>query len=262
VALNADRLPKDADGDFFRALMKRWPQGLWVVTPEGKTLAFDYHTPDAAMNYQQNQQKWRDGTLAMVQEAMKAAGELKPREVRAFNPFPDRGLGLTQAGGVRLAVSVIGLRNGKQDGAPAVDSAILSKEEWSQFAPPMGQNEWTLPASAMKKWAVALSPLTDSIYVPRSQDMIQADAQAKVIREENGYTVIRLNGKWESKHLRDGNEKYPIRASATGDGVAVYNSQKREMESVLFVLKGTYQNGTTTTATALIVEWQKEKDRE
>ena len=60
VALNTDRLPKGEDGDYFRELMKRWPQGLWVVTPDGKTLAFHYHKPDPQKNYAQNQKAWID----------------------------------------------------------------------------------------------------------------------------------------------------------------------------------------------------------
>lgn len=262
VALNTDRLPKDADGQFFRELMKRWPQGLWVVTPDGKTLSFDYHKPDSKLNYKQNQEKWLTGTQTMLAEGVKAAGELKPRNVRAVNPFPDRGLGLTKDGGARLAATVIGLRNGKQDGSPAVDSAILTKEEWAAFAPPGGKTEWTLPEAAMKKFAVALAPVTDSIYVPMAKDVTRAEVSAKVFREENGVAVIRLTGKWESKHNRDGNAKFPIAASATGDGIAMYDTAKKEMAAVLFVLKGTYTNGAATTLTAAVVEWQVEKKEE
>ena len=259
VALNTDRLPKDADGTFFRDLMKKWPQGLWVVTPDGKTLSFDYHKPDAKKNYAENQQLWLDGTKAMLEEGVKAAGDLKPRNVRAVNPFPDRGLGKTKDGGARLAATVIGVRNGKQDGAPAVDSATLTKDEWAAFIPPDGKKEWTLPEAAMKKFAVALSPLTDSIYVPQAKDVKTAEVTASVVREADGVAVLKLKGTWESKHNRDGNEKFPISATATGDGIAVYDTKKKEMTAVLFVLKGSYKNGTAVTPTAAVVEWQAEK---
>jgi hypothetical protein len=259
VALNTDRLPKDDDGRFYRDLMKRWPQGLWVVTPDGKTLAFDYHNPDSKLNYQQNQQKWLDGTRTLLDTAIKEAGDLKPRNVRAVNPFPDRGFGLTKEGGVRLAATVIGLRNGKQDGAPAVDSATLTKDEWAAFAPIPGKTEWVLPESAMKKFAVALAPITDSIYVPQAKDVSRAEVSAKLLREADGVAVTKFTGTWESRHLRDGNAKFPISATATGDGIAVYDTAKKEMTSVLFVLKGTYKNGAVTTPTAAVVEWQIEK---
>jgi hypothetical protein len=262
VALNTDRLPKDADGDFFRALMKKWPQGLWVVTPEGKTLAFDYHTPDGDKNYKENQTKWLDGTLKLLEDGKAAAGELKAREKRTVNPFPDRGLGQTKDGGVRLAATVVGLRNGKQDGAPAVDSATLTKQEWAAFTPPEKETEWTLPDAAMKKLAVALAPVTDSIYVPRAKDVTAAEVTAKVVRTDGDLTVIKLTGKWESKHLRDGLEKFPITATATGTGVAVFDTKKKEVTSVLLVLTGTYKSGGVTTPTAAVVEWQAENPPE
>ena len=263
VALNTDRLPKDADGDFFRELMKRWPQGLWIVTPEGKTLAFHYHKPDPKKNYAQNQKAWSDDTVTMLEEGVKASGELKPRNARAVNPFPDRGLGLTKEGGARLAATVIGMnRTGKQEGAPAVDSATLTKEEWAAFAPPKDKEEWTLPESAAKKFAVALAPVTDSIFVPQARDVTTADLTAKILRTDDEVIVVRFTGKWESKHFRDGDPKFPITASATGTGIGVFDRKKKELQSVLFVLGGSYKNGTVATPTAAVVEWQAEKPKE
>ncbi len=263
VALNTDRLPKDADGDFYRDLMKRWPQGLWVVTPDGKTLAFHYHKPDPKKNNAQNQQAWIDGTIAMLEDGVKATGELKPRNARAVNPFPDRGLGLTKEGGARFAATVVGVnRGGKQEGAPAVDSLTLTKAEWAEFAPPKGKAEWAIPESAAKKFAVALAPVTDSIFVPQAKDITAVEVSAKVIREDDGIAVIRFAGKWESKHFRDGDPKFPISATASGTGIAVFDRKKKELRSVLFVLSGSYRNGAVVTPTAAVVEWQAEKPKE
>ena len=263
VALNTDRLPKDADGDVFRDLMKRWPQGLWIVTPEGKTLAFHYHKPDPKKNYAENQKGWVDGTAKMLDEGITAAGELKPRNVRAVNPFPDRGLGVTKTGGVRLAVSVIGLnRGGKQEGAPAVDSATLSKQDWAAFAPPKGQEEWPIPESAAKAFAVALAPVTDSIRVPQARDVTVAELSAKILRTDTAVSVIRFTGKWESKHFRDNDPKFPITTSASGPGIAVYDLKKKELTSIVFVLTGSYKNGAVVAPTASVVEWQIEKPKD
>ena len=55
VALNADRLPKSDDGDFFRTLKKQWPQGLWAVTPDGRVLGFHYHRPKPGESYAEGQ---------------------------------------------------------------------------------------------------------------------------------------------------------------------------------------------------------------
>lgn len=263
VALNTDRLSADTDaGKFFRGLMKEWPQGLWVVTPEGKTLAFHYHQPDPKKNYDQNQKKWLDDTRALLANGLKEAGDLKPRAARVGNPFPDRGYGPTSDGGARLAVSVIGLRNARQDGPPAVDSVGLTKAEWTAFAPPEKQTEWTVPEAAARKFAVALAPLTDSIFVPQAKDVTDAKLTAKVVRTDAGQTVIHFAGEWKAKHFRDGDPKFPIAATGTGEGVGVYDPAKKEMVNLLFVLKGKYTNGTATVPTASVVEWERDRLKE
>jgi hypothetical protein len=255
VALNTDRLPDTAAGNFFRKLMSRWPQGLWVVTPAGETLAFHYHKQQPGDNYARNQQRWADDTVAMLKEAVAKLGDVPPRRVPASDPFPDRGVGLSAEGGVRLAVSVIGLRNGNQEGPPAVDSVRLTAAEWAAFAPPAGQSEWTIPVDAGKRFAPALSPLTDSIFVPRPADVTAATISARVAREGEGAWVIRYRGKWESKHNRDGNPKFPIRAMASGEGVGVYDPAAKRLRSLVWVLTGTYRNGSQATPTASVIEW-------
>jgi len=251
VALNADRLPDTDAGRFFRALLGRWPQGLWVVTPAGDTLGFHYHRPVAGDGFARNQQRWADDTLAMLTDALAKAGPLPPRTVAAADPFPDRGHGRTAAGGVRLAVSVIGLRSGRQEGPPALDSITLDAADWKAFVQP-GKPEWTVPEAAAKRFAPALSPVTDSIFVPRPADVSTATVTAKVVREAGGKLVIRYRGQWESKHLRDGDPKFPIRCAATGEGVGVYDSTAGKLVSLIWLLTGTAEN----TPTAAVVEWE------
>jgi hypothetical protein len=238
--------------------MRQWPQGLWVVTADGKVLAFHYHKNVAGLSFKENARKWVDGTVEMLQTAVAAAGPLPPRAARAGNPFPDRGVGPTKDGGVRLAVSVIGLRNGRQEGPPAVDSVLLTKDEWAAFAPPDGKAEWELPEAVGKKFAPALSPLTDSIFVPRPAEVTKAAVTAKVARRADGLVVVRYAGSWESRHLRDGDAKFPITAEAAGDGVGVYDPQAKAMRSLIWVLKGTYRAGLKGAAvpTASVVEWE------
>lgn len=235
--------------------MERWPQGLWVVTPSGETLAFHYHKTKPGDNYARNQQRWADDTVAMLKEAVAKLGDRPPRRVPATDPFPDRGVGLTSDGGARLAVSVIGMRNGHQEGPPAVDSVRLSATEWAAFAPPPGQSEWAVPTAVGKRFAPALSPLTDSLFVPRPADVTAATISARVIREGEGVWVVRYRGSWESKHDRDNNPKFPIRATATGDGVGVYDPAAKRVQSMIWVLTGTYRNGNQATPTASVIEW-------
>jgi hypothetical protein len=263
VALNADRLPDTDDGRFFRNLMRQWPQGLWVVTPGGQTLGFHYYKNTPGLSFRQNQQRWVDTTVAFLEAAVKAAGPLSPRPAHAGNPFPDRGVGPTADGGARLAVSVVGLRNGRQEGPPAVDSVLLSKEEWAAFAPPAGAKQWQVPEAVGRKFAPALSPITDSIFVPLPKDVTKAAITGNFVRETGGLWVIRYTGTWQSRHLRDGNGNYPITSEESGEGVGVYDPATRSMRSLLWVLKGTYRNGANDhrgTPIAAVVEWRMKKN--
>ncbi|OWK37685.1 hypothetical protein [Fimbriiglobus ruber] len=241
--------------------MRQWPQGLWVVTPDGKTLGFHYHKPVPGDNYRQNQQRWVDDTVKMLEAAAKAAGPLPPRTARASNPFPDRGVGPTKDGGVRLAVSVIGLQNGRQDGPPAVDSILLSKEEWTAFAPPEGKTAWALPEAVAKRFAPALAPVTDSIFVPRPTDVNYAIIKAASGLTADGVGVVRYAGAWSSLHNRDGDPNLPIRCDMTGEGFATYDAKTKQIRSFLWVLKGTYRNGANGTPipTAAVVEWEEKE---
>jgi hypothetical protein len=257
VALNTDRLPDSEAGKFFRELMKRWPQGLWVVTPEGQTLGFHYHQPVGSDNFKQNQQRWVSGTVQMLEKAKQAAGDLAVRDATKINPYPERGVGLLKDGGVRLAVSVIGLRAERQEGPPVIDSFLLSKEDWASFAPSNGQLEWTVAETAAKKFAPAFSPVTDSIFVPRAKDVNRANATAKVIRQD-GIVVIQYRGEWQSEHNRDGNPKFPIRNTSRAEGIGEYDPEKKQLRSLLMLLKGTYRNGENTIPTASVIEWVAE----
>jgi hypothetical protein len=114
----------------------------------------------------------------MLRDAAKEAGPVEPREVKAKpDVFAGRGRGTGANGGVRLAVSVIGLRNGRQDGAPVVDSIHLGADEWAAFAPPAGAEagrEWELPEAVARRFTPALCPMTDPIFSPTPTDATTA----------------------------------------------------------------------------------------
>jgi hypothetical protein len=262
VALNADRLPDNDDGKFFLALKKQWPQGLWVVTPTGTVIGFHYHRPKDGESYADGQKRWLTETREMLRSAVKEAGPIPPigKTVR-LDPLADRGRGIRKDGGVRLAVTVIGLRNDRQEGPPVVDSFSLSSEQWSAFRPPesglTAGRTWTIPESVARQFAPALSPMTDLIFSPTPADVTTARVTAKVDRAGDKVSVVRLTGQWESTHNRDGDPKYPIRTTATGDGVGVLETRTGKMTALVWVLKGTYRNSPPDKprATAAVVEW-------
>ena len=262
LALNADRLPDTPAGKCFAGLKKQWSQGLWAVAPDGTVLGFHYHRPTPGVPYAQNQRLWVDGTIALLDDAVKKSGPLKPRGVRAGNPFPDRGVGLGRDGGVRLAVCVTAVDGaGQHAGPPAVDSFSLTKEEWAKFLPPAGGGEWAVPEAVAKKFAPAFSPYTDHDFVPQPAGVRKAVVTGKVEREAGGLWVIRYTGRWESFQLREGRADWPVAAAAVGDAVGVYDSAKKELRSLVWVIRGNYRKEVRggDVPFAAVVEWDGEK---
>src|SRR5262249_58083088 len=128
-----------------------------------------------------------------------------------------------------MAVQATAMRNGRKNVEPVVYSTNLSADDWSAFAPgelTVGKT-WTIPATAVGKLVPVLSPMTDAIFTPQPKDATRAELTAKVERMEGGRALIRLSGRLESAHNRDGDPKFPIRASATLDGLAEYDTASK-----------------------------------
>jgi len=269
VALNANRIPDDEAGQFFRKIMatNRWPQGLWIVTPEGKVLAFHYFRVKSGETTAQSKQRWIRETGETLQAGLKASGSLPKRDLSklaGYNPLPDRGLGVNPHGGVRLAVNVTALRKGQHEGDPAVDSIHLNAKEWAALVPPKLETgaAWDVSPDAAAKFVTALSPMTDLIYVPQPKDAKTAELRGTVVSVANGVAKIKLTGRWETLHLRDGQAKFPVRTAASAEGVAFFDAGMKEMRSLLMVFDGEYRNvppWDKPQATAAVVEWRSAK---
>lgn len=263
VALNTDRLPDTPDGRFFRGLLGDFSQGLWVVTPAGKVLGFQYHKARPGDSWAENQRRWAADTVAFVRDALKSAGPLPPRDAKGHaDPLAGRGKGTMSDGEVRLAVTVVELdRAGRHQGSPVVDSAYLTSDRWAAFHPPAGAKvgqTWTVAEDAAGRFAPALSPITDAIFSPRPDDVTKAVVTAKVERAGDGFAVVRYAGAWESFHNRDDDPKYPIRTVATGEGVGVVDAKTGKLSAMVWVLSGVYRNSPPADGprkTAAVVEW-------
>lgn len=234
-----------------------------MVTPDGKVLGFHYYRPKPGESYAEGQNRWVRETVETVRTALKQTAALPPRELKANDdPFPDRGKGTSADGGARLAVSVIQLRNGRQEGPPVIDSIFLNREQWANFRPPPGEmrvgRQWTVAEEAADRFAPAFSPMTDSIFSPKPDDVTKATVTAKIERLGEGYAVIRYSGTWETFHNRDGNPRFPIRTTATGEGVGVYDTQSRSLTAIAWFISGTFRNsppGDRPQPTAAVVDW-------
>jgi hypothetical protein len=263
-ALNANRIPKSEAGEFFRKVIdeKKWPQGIWIVSPEGKILAFHYFRPKPEEKSAEWKARWARETREAVEEGLKAFGAVAERPpLPAADPLPERGCGCTKEGGARLAVYVTGMRNGRKEGDPVVDSVILTEKEWHSFLPEkVAQGfEWTIPEEATKRFSPVLSPMTDSIYTPQPKDVQVATLKATIDKVEGNVARVRLTGSWEATHYREEDPKLPIRTAATAEGVMFLDAGGKSVRSLLLVFKGTYRNippyDKTTQPTAAVVEW-------
>jgi hypothetical protein len=235
---------------------------LWVVTPDGKVLGFHYHRAKAGESAADGQRRWVADTLTVLRDAAKDAGPLAPREVKAKpGTLADRGHGPTADGGARLAVSVIPMLNGHQEGAPVVDSIRLDAKDWASFAPPAESKvgtEWTVPEAVARRFTPALSPLTDPIFGPTPKDATTATVTATVTRMSDGVIVVKYAGQWETAHNRDGDPKFPIGTSASGEGVGVFDAKTGKAQAVVWLLRGAYRAGGPTVKprpTAAVIEW-------
>jgi hypothetical protein len=269
VALNANRIPDDEAGRFFKKIMQnnKWPQGLWIATAEGKVLAFHYFRVNSGEATAQSKKRWIQETHETLEEGLKAFGPVPARDLQqlaGYNPLPDRGLGLHPDGSVRLALSACAFRKGQREGDPAVDSIWLSAKDWAMLAPPKTEvgTSWDVPQEAAAKFVPAFSPMTDLIYVPQPKDAKTAEMKATVISAKDGVAKIQFVGRWETVHSRDGDGKLPVRTSAKGEGVAFFDQRHKEMRSLLLVADGEYRNvppWDKPQATGSIVEWQMQK---
>ena len=198
----------------------------------------------------------------MLRDAAMEAGRLVPRDVKAKPEIlSGRGRGFGDDGEVRLAVSVVGFQNGRRDGPPVVDSLHLNEEQVIAFAPmkdAKAGSEWTVKESVAQRFTPALSPMTDPIFSPTPIDATTAKIAAKVEHLADAVTVVRYSGSWETSHNRDGDPKFPIRTTATGEGVGVFDAKTGKMKEMIWVLTGTYRNGPATEkprTTGAVVEW-------
>ena len=68
-------IPNDEGGKFFKSVMAQngMPQGIWIVSPQGETLAYHYFKARDREKYADSQRRWVAETLAAVEEGLRLA---------------------------------------------------------------------------------------------------------------------------------------------------------------------------------------------
>lgn len=260
VAVNLYKIREDRGpaGDLFRSVQRQMDQyqGFWIVSPEGKALA-KYHDWNGDPGVPLNQR-----VRIMLENGLKSFGVVKPREAKPTDLLPYRGKGVQPDGSVSLALYGRLLHKGQSDGPMMLDSVTLGSSEWAQFAPPKkaGTQGWALPDGVARALARSLLSPGDSAGVFRPEEFSQAELQARVDSVEGGRARILLSGKWKAAGLYGGEKGKPYAASATAEGVALYDVEKKSMRSFFMLMGGKVWGESEQRAreTGGVVEWTSE----
>lgn len=282
VAVNLYKIreARDAGGELFRSVRRQRNQyqGIWIVSPDGEVLGGHHEVRDHA--------RWTEEALSAIVAARKAFGPVpERRDGPSLDPLPFRGAGVEPDGGIRLALTVRGVRGGGRDsappsvnpasrwiwegelrrnGPPVIDTLRLDAGEWQAFAPGKGAavgTEWALPEPVARKFVRALSPSSDQSTMPRPHEAGVAELRARVEATEGRQVRVRLWGRWETKHIYAGKPSF---AWAGAEGIALCEAGPGgaiSLRSLLLTFSGAYRMAPPydrqDTPTAAVAEWRR-----
>jgi hypothetical protein len=251
LALNRNALTKDNGQEFLKSLQRQKSQyhGIWMTTPDGLVLAANEGKGVKGV------EGWAREILAGIDVALKAFGPAVPRKVEPADHTPYRGRGAHPDGGVSLAVYARLMHRGARDGPVVLDAVALTAAEWSFLVPPsmtVGAERAASEAVA-RKFCRIVSPVSDPEFLPRPDQLRTAEFRLTVASIDGATATLRLTGRWETEYSTT--EGKLIRASAAGEGVAVFDLQTKGMRSMLLVTTGTFGFVPESRETGAVVEW-------
>lgn len=265
VNLYLTRDEKSSSGDFYRQMAKQRPeqyQGLWVVTGEGKVLAGRGDQPKKG--------SWTADTLRLLGEGLTAFGEVTPRRAGPTRPNPDLGVGLRDGGGIALATYVRSLTLGldpRGKGPLVIDRVELTKAELAGLTPEVRDagTTWDVPAATCKALHKILSPLSDTNWLARRDEVPEAALTGKVVRVEGG--VARLSFRGSLRGLRkfphEPHKDKPIRSEVSLRGAGTMEAKSGKLLTLALVGDGTFRNYAPyddPSPYAAVLEWRREPE--
>ena len=260
MALNLREIreAKDASGNLFRSIQRQKDQyqGIWIVSAEGKVLSGHHQVKD--------EKNWTQEIMATIDAALTVSGPLTARKVSRVEPLPHRGIGVRPQGQVDLAIYSRYMIGDRPDGPVVIDTLTLDKGEWSSFLAPEWKvgTEWSVPVTVVRKLGRLLSPNSDQSTMPRPDDVKVAELKATVESISDKKAHIRFAGKLEARHLLEGDAARPSLSGANVEGIAVYNLEKKSMDSLFIVTTGSYRHSPPNDelrSTGAVVEWRRER---
>ena len=231
-------------------------QGFWVASPDGKALG-KYHdwNGDPAVPVGKR-------VTLMLEASLKAFGAVTERDVKIVDHLPCRGRGTQADGSVNVALYGRLLHKGQSDGPMMLDSVTFCATDWARFSPPRIKEgeEWTLPDALARAIARSILSPGDSAGVFRAEDFSNADFRAKVESIRGGKARIALSGTWKAAGLYGGEEGHPYGASTVAEGFALYDLEKKSLQSLFLLFDGKVWGKTEETPrqTGGVAEWTME----
>ncbi len=244
-----------AEGELFRSILRQRNQfqGIWMVSPDGEVLAWQYGSKDGAV------QPWTREVLIAIDRGLKAHGRVSPRALKPAKLFISRGQGVQPDGSVILALSCGFERDGYRDGPVVTEGLNLSAQEWAAFVPPQTAEgtRWVIPASVARRFCRALSPYSEPTITPQPDHVKAVELTALVESVRGQQAQIRLTGKWETELIGGEAKIGKIRASATADGIALYDVDKQTLGSFLLVFSAEYRHiDNPPQPMGAVIEWR------
>jgi hypothetical protein len=262
VAVNLYKIreAKDEAGDFFREArrQKSQYQGIWIVAPDGKLLAAHEKYKDV--------KTWADELLATIDAALRGAGKLSDRHPEPRDIAPYWGKGVAPGGTVTLACQMRYFFRGKGIGQGAIDAAVFSAKDWRAFAPPEATvgKKWALPGKVASEFSRCLSFASDQSTMPKPNEVTEVEIDGTVERVKNGLATLTYTGHIATLHTQPFT-KAVTRAGAKMNGIAVYDTTKEEMVSLLWTFEGASRSvqppARDATPLAAVVEWRRDTKR-
>jgi len=220
---------KTREAQFLQPFLKRnGAQGSpCIFSPEGKVLGgfrgYDF----------------RQATK-LIENALKAFGPVKPRNVKPVEHNPHRGKGMMRDGSVCLAEYIrtsdaaLGFVHAK---SPVISSVTLSDNEFRAFAPreAVVGAKWTLPDGVAKRLSRVTSPLCYQ-HAPQPDWVTDVRLNAEVQAIKDGAAWLRYEGQIAST--------YRVRGETISDqetklkGYGVCDLKTKRMRSMLLVGSG------------------------
>jgi hypothetical protein len=241
---------KTMNPEYLRSLQRQKPlyHGIWIVSPDGKVLG-----GHAEPNVKE--------IVEAMETALRAFGPVAPRAIGPVDLLPDRGTGVRPDGSVRLALHSRLMRKSARDGPVTFDSLTLDAKEWALLFPArtaVGE-KWAMPDALARKFSRIVSPVSDPEFLPRPEQTKAAALEAEVVSIAGGAAAIRLTGTWDTDCTTSTGK--PLRMSASGEGLAVFDLQQKTMRSFLLVTTGIFRDAPSSNPreTGAVVEWTAAK---